>query len=398
MPMKWPWSSTEKRAADDPSWAALIDQGAISASGAYVSPGNAESISTVFACVQAIAESVASLPLILYRRVPNGDRERADDHPLYRVLHDVPNATQTSLEFREQLTAHVLLWGNAYAEIVSDASGTVTALKPIQPRNVTIVKLPSGRIRYDVADATTGQMRPLLQDEVLHLKDRSDDGIVGKSRVQVAREMLGGVISQQEHGNRTFRNGARLSGVLQTPHQMTDEQVKRLADSWQSQFAGASNAGRTAILENGLQYEQLSMSNEDAQWLGSRQFSVEEVCRIFRIPPTMVGDLRFGNYSNTSELSRHFIVFGLRRWLSMWEESCERALLSTAAQRRFIVEHAVEGLLRGDAANRATFYQSGIEAGWLLPSEARRLENLPTIEGIDRAREATATPASASAA
>jgi HK97 family phage portal protein len=399
MPMKWPWKKPEQRTAPDPSWCALIDQGAVSTSGAFVSPTNAEAISTVFACVQSIAESVASLPLLIYRKQSNGDRERAEDYPLYRVLHDAPNERQTALEFREQLTAHVLLWGNGYAEIQSDANGNIIALNPIHPRSVTIVRLPSGRVRYDVADPINGRVRPLLQDEILHLKDRSDDGIVGKSRIRVAREMLGGALAQQEHGNRTFANGTRLSGVLQTPHQMTDEQLARLRDSWSSQYAGNANSGKTAILENGLTYEQLSMSLEDAQWVQSRQFSVEEICRLFRIPPTMVGDLRFGNYSNTSELSRHFIVFGLRRWLSMWEESCERALLSTAAQRRYVIEHAVEGLLRGDAANRADFYDKGIASGWLLPSEARRLENLPTIEGLDdRARQAASAPPTPAAA
>lgn len=386
--MRWPWSKKEKRAADDPSWAALIPSG--TSAGLPVSPGNAETISTVFSCVQSIAETVATLPLILYRREGNGDRTRASDHPLYRVLHDQPNERQTALEFREMLTAHVLLWGNGYAEIVSDAAGNVTALEPIHPQNVTVLKLPSGRIRYDVADPTTGKVRPLLADEVLHLKDRTDNGIVGKSRIQVAREMLGGVLASQEHGNRAWANGARLSGVLQTDNVMTDESVARLRASWESQFSGYGNSGKTAILENGLKYQPLSMSNEDAQWLESRQFSVEEVCRIFRVPPVLVADLRHANFSNSVEMNRWFVTHTLRRWLTMWEESCERALLGPIARKRYFIEHNVEGLLRGDSTNRAQFYQAGISAGWLLKSEARTLENLPAIEGIDDAAQADA--------
>lgn len=378
--MKW-WSKKEKRAGNDPSWAALIPSG--TSAGLPVSPGNAETISTVFSCVQSIAETVATLPLILYRREGNGDRVRASDHPLYRVLHDAPNERQTALEFREQLTAHVLLWGNGYAEIKSDAAGNVTSLEPIHPQNVTVLQLPSGRIRYDVADPTTGKVRPLLADEVLHLKDRTDNGIVGKSRIQVAREMLGGVLASQEHGNRAWANGARLSGVLQTDNVMTDESVARLRASWESQFSGTGNSGKTAILENGLKYQPLSMSNEDAQWLESRQFSVEEVCRIFRVPPVLVADLRHANFSNSVEMNRWFVTHTLRRWLTMWEESCERALLGPIARKRYFIEHNVEGLLRGDSANRAQFYQAGISAGWLLKSEARTLENLPTVEGID---------------
>lgn len=380
--MRWPWNKKpETRAENDPSWAALIPSG--TSAGLPVSPGNAETISTVFSCVQSIAETVGGLPLLLYRSEANGDRTRAADHPLYRVLHDGPNERQTALEFREQLTAHVLLWGNGYAEIQSDAAGNVTALEPIHPRNVTVLQLPSGRIRYDVADPQTGQVRPLLSDEVLHLKDRTDNGIVGKSRIQVAREMLGGVLAAQEHGNKGWANGARLSGVLQTPHVMTNEQVGRLKDSWNAQYAGSGNTGKTAILENGLTYQQLSMSNEDAQWLQSRQFSVEEVCRIFRVPPVLVADLRHANFSNSVEMNRWFVTHTLRRWLTMWEEGAERALLGPIARTRYFIEHNVEGLLRGDSKGRADFYKEGIDSGWLLRSEARRLENLPTIEGID---------------
>lgn len=381
--MKWPWSKKETRAETDPSWAALIPSG--TSSGFPVSPGNAETISTVFSCVQSIAETIGGLPLLVYRQEDNGDRVRASDHSLYTVLHDRPNERQTALEFREQLTAHVLLWGNGYAEIHSDNAGNVTALEPIHPRNVTVLQLPSGRIRYDVADPQTGRIRPLLADEVLHLKDRTDNGIVGKSRIQVAREMLGGVLAAQEHGNRAWANGARLNGVLQTDNVMTEPAIARLGTSWQEQFGGVNNSGKTAILENGLKYQQLSMSNEDAQWLESRQFSVEEVCRFFRMPPVLVADLRHANFSNSVEMNRWFVTHTLRRWLTMWEEGCERACLPPIARKRFFIEHNVEGLLRGDSAGRAAFYQSGISAGWMLPSEARTLENLPAIEGIDDA-------------
>lgn len=386
--MRWPWNKKPEHRAADPSWSALIPNG--TAAGLPVSPGNAETISTVFSCVQSIAETIGGLPLLLYRNGDSGDRARATDHPLYRVLHDAPNDRQTALEFREQLTAHVLLWGNGYAEIHSDAAGNVTALEPIHPRNVTVLRLPSGRIRYDVADPDTGRVRPLLSDEVLHLKDRTDNGIVGKSRIQVAREMLGGVLAAQEHGSATFANGARLSGVLKTPNVLDANSAERIGNSWRSQFSGSANSGKVAVLENGLEYQQLSMSMEDAQWLESRQFSVEEVCRIFRVPPVLVADLRHANFSNSVEMNRWFVTHTLRRWLTMWEEGAERALLGPIARSRYFIEHNVEGLLRGDSKGRAEFYGAGIKDGWLLRSEARRLENLPTIEGIDDAREQAA--------
>lgn len=380
--MRWPWKR-EKRNAD-PSWAALIDRGAESASGVYVDAKSAESVSTVHAAVSLIAGTVASLPLHLYQRGDNGDRTRASLHPLYRILHDTPNPGQTALEFREQLTAHCLLWGNAYAEVHRDAAGNVSALVPIHPRDVTIVKLPSGRLRYDVSEG--GELRRLLSDEVLHLRDRSDDGIIGKSRITTAREMLGGILASQEHGNRTFANGARPGGVLKTPHVLDKGSAERIGQSWREQFGGVGNSGKVAVLENGLEFQPLSMSNEDSQWLQSRQFSVEEVARLFNVPPVLLGDLRHANFSNSVEMMRHFVTVTLRPWLTRWEQAMERTLMGPIARGRYFVEFSAEGLLRGDAKNRAEFYQSGIDAGWLLRSEARRLENLPTIEGIDDER------------
>lgn len=387
--MKWPWSRKAETRVD-PSWDYL--KAPVSASGINVSAETAEGISACFACVQGIAETIASLPLILYRRQGDGDRERATDHPLYHLLHSRPNGYQTALEFREQLQASVLLRGNGYAEIEWDGAGNVAALHPIQPGRVTVLKLPNGRIAYDVAD-DNGRMRRLLQEEVLHLKDRSENGITGRSRIQIARDTLGLAIAQQDHGSKSFANGARLSGVLQTPHQMTAPQLQMLAESWRSQYGGPDNMGKTAVLENGLTYQQIGMSLEDAQWIAAQQFSVEQVARIFRVPPTMIGDLRHGNFSNSVEMSRVFVTMTLRRWLVMWEQAIEYALLPPMARKRLFAEHSVEGLLRGDATNRATFYESGIRAGWLLPSEARRLENLPTVEGLDDARQAANAPA-----
>lgn len=379
--MKWPWKRETRNASLDPSWAALIDRGALSVSGSFVDSKTAESISTVHAAVNLIAGTVASLPLHLYQRGENGDRTKAKLHPLYRVLHDAPNEFQTALEFREQMQAHCLLWGNSYAEIHRDAAGSVTALTPIHPRHVTIVKLDSGRIRYDVTE--DGAVRRLLVGEVLHLRDRSDDGLVGKSRITTAREMLGGILASQEHGNRTFANGARLSGVLKTPHVLDAGSAERIGSSWRQQFGGVENAGKVAVLEHGLEFQPMTMTNEDAQWLASRQFSVEEVARLFNVPPVLLGDLRHANFSNSVEMMRHFVTVTLRPWLARWEQALEHALLGPIARGRYFVEFSAEGLLRGDAKNRAEFYKSGIEAGWLLKSEARRLENLPAIEGLD---------------
>ena len=366
-----------ERRAVDPSWA-----GAEYLRGSTVVPGKAESLSAVYACVSSIAETIASLPFILYRRTDGDDRERAGDHPLYKVLHDSPNDLQTALEFREFMQASVLLRGNAYAEIKRGYDGQVRALLPLPCDRVTTLVLDNDRLAYQVT-GRNGGVRRLLQDEVFHLRHRSDNGLLGVAPITASRETVQLALAEREHGNSTFANGARLSGVLKFPQKLKPDQRDTLKTSWSSQYAGASNAGKTAILEEGVDYQTVSMSSSDAQYLESRQFSVEEIARLFRVPPTIIGDLRHGNYSNSVEMNRVFVVHTLRRHLTMWEQTVGKSLLSEAARRTYFAEHSVEGLLRGDSANRAAFYGAGIKDGWLLASEVRTLENLPKLPNAD---------------
>lgn len=344
--------------------------------GAAVTPARAESVSAAYACTAAISETIASLPLLLYRRTDDGGRDRATDHPLYRVLHDQPNEIQTALEFREQLQAAVLLRGNAYARITLGYDGQVRALEPIHPDQVTVLHLDNGRLAYDVLDAR-GRPQRLVQEEVLHLRHRSDDGIVGVSPIQAAREVLELALSERDHGVSTFRNGTKLSGILQTAGHLNDGQLQELRDIWSQRYSDPSNAGKTAVLGAGIEFKPVSMTLEDAEWIAARQFSVEEVARLFRVPPTIIGDLRHGNYSNSVEMARQFVTLTLRRHLTMWEQAVSRSLLTEAGRRVYFAEHSVEGLLRGDSLNRAQFYERGIADGWLDTEEVRRLENLP---------------------
>lgn len=349
-----------------------------------VNPTTAQGVSAVYACVNAISETTASLPLILFRR--NGeDRERATDHPLYSVLHDQANEQQTALEFREWMQACVLLRGNGFAKIIRGNDGQVRELLPLQPDRVTVLRV-GGKIAYDYTDLD-GKVHRLLAHEVLHLRHRTgDDAVLGVSPITAARCVIGLAIAEAEHGSATFTNGARLSGILKFPQKLKPDQRAALKTSWDSQYSGGSNSGKTAILEEGVDYQTVSMTLEDAEWIAARQFSVEEVARLFRVPPTVIGDLRHGNYSNSVEMARQFVTMTLRRHLVAWEQAISKQLLTDAGRRAYFAEHQVEGLLRGDAANRADFYEKGIRAGWLLPSEARRLENLPTIDGIDNAK------------
>lgn len=347
-----------------------------------VNDQTAQGVSAVYSCVQAIAETTATLPLILYRR--NGDdRERASDHPLYRVLHDAPNPEQTALEFREYMQACVLLRGNAYARIVRGYDGQVRELWPLSPDRVTVLRLNSGKPAYEYSDRK-GVVHRLLADEVLHLRHRlGDDGVMGISPIQAARGVIELAIAEGEHGVNTFRNGAKLLGVLKFPGKLKPEQRASIRESWGSQHAGGTNSGRTAILEEGVDFQAVSMSLEDAEWIEARKLSVVEVCRLFRVPPVIVQSMESANYSNSVELARQFVTLSLRRHLTMWEQAIAQKLLTEAGRRTYFAEHQVEGLLRGDATNRAAFYSSGIAAGWMLKSEARKLENLPAIEGLD---------------
>lgn len=360
----------------DPYWSnfASLSNGTVNAT-------TAQGVSAVYACVSAISETVASLPLILYKRDGEG-RSPASDHPLYKVLHDQANPDQTALEFRELMQSWVLLKGNAYARIVTGHDGQVRALLPMSPDRTTVLRV-GNKLAYDFVDQN-GVVHRLLQSEVLHLKHRAgDDGVLGVSPIAAARGVVELAIAEREHGVNTFTNGAKMLGVLKFPGILKPEQRAALRDSWATQHGGAANAGKTAILESGVEYQPVSMTLEDSSWIAARQMSVYEIARLYRVPPTIIGQMENSNFSNSVELARQFVTMTLRRHLVMWEQAIASKLLTDAGRRAYFAEHAVEGLLRGDSTNRADFYTKGIAAGWMLPSEARRLENLSVIEGID---------------
>ena len=320
-------------------------------SASAVTPASAQGVSAVYACVQAIAETTASLPLILFKR--NGDdRERASDHPLYRVLHDQANPEQTALEAREYMQACVLLRGNAFARLVRGYDGQVRELWPLNPDNVTVQRTSSGLV-YDYTK--DGVLTRLLAHEVLHLRHRlGDDGVLGVSPIAAARGVVELAQAENEHGRNTFTNGAKLLGVLKFPGRLKPEQRQAIASSWSSQHAGGANSGRTAILEEGVDFQALSMTLEDATWIEARQFSVEEVARLFRVPPTVIGDLRNGNYSNSVEMARQFVTQTLRRHLVAWEQAIAAKCLTDAGRRMYFCEHQIEGLLAASSLPEIT--------------------------------------------
>jgi HK97 family phage portal protein len=369
----------ERRAynAKDPSWNHPLLAGG-------TTPARAESLSTVYACVSAISETIASLPLILYKRTPDDGRERAPEHPLYSVLHDQPNELQTALEFREMMQAITLLRGNAHAEIIRGSDGQVIELRPILPGSISTLQLDNGNIAYDVSDAKGG-VRRLLRHEVFHLRHRSSNGLTGVSPITASRQTVELGLSERDYGNSVFENGTSLSGVLSYEGSLSPELREQIAEGWNGRYSGVRKAGSVAILEGKKwEFKPISMSMEDAQWIEARQFSVEEIARLFRVPPTIIGDLRHGNYSNSVEMNRVFVVHTLRRHMTMWEQAISSSLLTPASRQVYFAEHSVEGLLRGDSANRAEFYSKGIGDGWLTVDEVRKYENLPKLTDAER--------------
>ncbi|WP_298575582.1 phage portal protein [uncultured Luteimonas sp.] len=367
-----------ERRNNDPSWSALVNRGALSQSGQFVDAKAAESISAVWGCITALSESTACLPLHVYQRNDDGTRERADGHPLAGVLRQ-PNDYQSGLAFREAMTACVLGHGNAYARIDRNGGGELSALHPMKPGSVTVIRLASGRYVYDHTD-DDGKVSRLLDHEVFHLADRTEAGsVVGKSRIQIAREELGVALAMREHGASTFRRGAFPSGVITAPAErnFTEEQIAKIRAIWRGHHEGGQNTGSVPMLLWGLDFKSVSPNLEDLQFIAGQKFSVEQVCRIFRVPPTLVQDLSHGTYTNVIELGSQFVRYSLQRWLSMWEAEVSRQLLGPIARKRYHAEHAVEGLLRGAPEARAAFYQSAIAAGWMDAGEVRRLENLP---------------------
>lgn len=352
-----------------------------SASGISVTPDSAMRIAAVYASVRVLAESVAQLPLILYRRLPNGGKERAMDHPLSYLLHDAPNSYQTSFEWREMLQGHLALRGNAFAYI-NRVGKEVRELLPLHPGNVSVKQDDNWNLTY-TAQMKSGSSSDYRQDRILHLRGLSSDGIVGLSPVQLFREAMGLSLATERHGAKMFSNGARIGGLLKHPGKLSDDGAKRLKDSFEATYGGVENAYKTALLEEGLTWEHVGMTNEDAQFLDTRKFQRSEIASIFRVPPHMIGDLDKATFSNIEQQSLEFVMFSLAPWLKRWETALNKSLLRPEERQEFFFEFLVEGLLRGDFKTRVEGYASGLQQGWLCPNEVRERENLNPIKGGD---------------
>lgn len=366
-------SKAETRAAPL-SWDLMRGLGGTQ-SGATVSPYYAENLSAVYACIQAISETVACLPPRVYRLAGDGVKLADMAHPVARLFKQ-PNEIQTWPEFLEMLIGHCLLRGNGYAEIVRADNGALLELIPLHPDQVSVWRIPKTRqIVYDVTDLD-GRRRRLLPEQMLHLRDRSDDGIIGKSRLQRTREALGTTIATETHAASTFRNGVRLSGVLSHPEQLSKDAHDHLRDSFTDKFAGTSKAGQVAVLEEGIKWQAISVSPEDAELLASRRFGTETIARIFRVPLPLLADISNGSYANVVELNRMFATHCLTPWIVRIEQIIMRDLLSEDGRRTHVVEIDQDDLLRGDMLTRWQSYRIMREIGGASANEIRAWERI----------------------
>ena len=350
-----------------------------SIAGKAVTEQSAMQMTAVYACVRILSEAIAGLPLHLYRYNDDGGKEKALDHPLYLLLHDEPNPEMSSFVFRETLMTHMLLWGNAYAQIIHNGKGEVMALYPLMPNRMTVDRDASGQLYYSYqksnSDAPTMVSGTVIlkPSDVLHVPGLGFDGLVGYSPIAMAKNAIGLAIATEEYGAKFFANGATPGGILEYPGVVKDPE--RIRESWNRGFSGSQNAGKVAIIEEGMKYTPISIAPEQAQFLETRKFQINEIARIFRVPPHMVGDLDKSSFNNIENMSREFVTYTLDPWICRLEASMKRSLLTNEEKKAYDIRFNVDGLLRGDYKSRMEGYAVGINNGFMCVNDVRRLED-----------------------
>lgn len=354
-----------------------------SSSGMLITPETALAMSAVRACVTLLAESVAQLPCELYRRDKKGGRVRATDHPLYDLIHSQPNRKDTSFEYYEQQQGVLGLEGNSFALIERDGKGYPTELIPVSPKKVVVMKGPDGMPYYNLPDV--GETLPMRM--MHHVKYFSLDGYIGTSPIQTNADVLGLGLAVEHHAAQVFARGTTMSGVIERPKEAptikSQEAIDRLLAKWTDRYSGVRNAFSVALLQEGMSYKQLSQDNEKAQLLQSRQWTVNEICRLFKIPPHMIQLLDQATNNNIEHQGLQYVMYTLLAWLKRHEGAMMRDLLLPSERRDLYIEFNVSSLLRGDQKSRYESYALGRQWGWLSVNDIRRMENLPPIPGGD---------------
>tara|TARA_R100000664_G_scaffold29171_1_gene40873 strand:+ start:312 stop:1529 length:1218 start_codon:yes stop_codon:yes gene_type:complete len=346
--------------------------------GKSVDSTSALGLSAVWGCTKVLSESIASLPLNIYERMADGDRLLADTHRLYFLLHNQPSKLYTSYTFIEYLVKSICLNGNGYAVINRDRNANIVSFTCINPTDVKILQ-EYGSLYYNIK----GYDELIPAEDIIHVKNLTNDGILGMSPIQYAAESLGWGIALQTYGNTYFGNGGMPSGTLESDKVLTTEAVERLRQSWDKAYGGVDNANKVAVLEEGIQFKPVSISNESAQFLASRQWSISEIARWYRVPPHLIQDLSKSSFNNIEMQSMEFIQYTLTPLLKRFEQEFNSKVFKVNERNRFFVEFNVNGLLRGDAKTRADLYTKAIQWGWMSINEVRRKENLNAIPNGD---------------
>ena len=346
-----------------------------SGAGKSVSVQSAIQVSAVYACVRVIAETIASLPLHVYKVTDTGS-EKATQHSLYRLLHDEPNREMTSFILREAMLTHLLLWGNSYSQIIRTGRNQIDSLYPLLPDRMEVDRDSNCKLTYTYS-TSEGRIYRLAAEEVLHIPGLGFDGVVGYSPIALEKNAIGLGLAAEEYGSKFFSNGARPSGILTHPNTVKNPKVLR--ESWNAAYGGSSNSGRVAILEEGMKFETISMPNNEAQFLETRKFQVSEICRIFRVPPHLVGDLEHATFSNIEHQSISFAVHTIRPWLVRIEQAINRSLFSEREKGHFYAQFNIDGLMRGAYKERMEGYAIARQNGWMSANDIRELENMNPI-------------------
>lgn len=359
-------------------------------SGKTVNERTALQTTAVYACVRILSETIASLPLHVYRYT-DGGKAKDTEHVLYTLLHDEPNPDMTSFVFRETLMSHLLIWGNAYAQILRDRSGQVIGLYPLLPDQMSVHRSEKGKLfyvynRYEEDNPNFQEKGSIVlsQEEVLHIPGLGFDGLIGYSPIALAKNAVGMTLACEEYGASFFGNGANPGGVLEHPGILKDP--AKVRDSWNAVYQGTRNAHKVAVLEEGMSYKQIGIPPEEAQFLETRKFQINEIARLFRIPPHMVGDLEKSSFSNIEQQSLEFVKYTLDPWVVRFEQALKKSLLLPEEKKTHFIKFNVDGLLRGDYQSRMNGYAIGRQNGWLSTNDIRKLEELnpiPAEEGGD---------------
>ncbi len=360
----------------------LVSLGSVSDSGITVTSETAMRFSTVYSCIKVISEDVGKLPIILYRRRRDGGKDRATDHPLYKIMHDRPNPWMTAMSFKEMLTGHMCLRGGGYSFINRIGSGKVAELLPIHPDRVTVKQGEDWEVRYEIR-RPGGDIQTFGRDKIFHPIGQTLDGVNGITPIAHQRETIGLGMAAQRFGAKVFTNGAKMGGSLTTPAKFKDpKRADQLAADFDAKTSG-ENAHKTILLEEDMKWIKVGMTSEDAQYLETRKFQRSEIAGIFRVPPHKIGDLERATFTNIEHQGGEYVADCLLAWFVRWEQALNAQLLTESEQEQYFFEFLPDALMRGDTQARFTAYQTAIDEGIMSPDEVRAKENMnPRDDGL----------------